>query len=141
MYKPKHFKAHELVDPTTYVKWGEKSFMFIDDRLLRVLDHLRGVFGSATINNWKFGGDREWSGFRTPDSKWYIPTSQHSHGRAADVLFSKATVQEVRDYIQSPEFYGMCIGWGFSVTVEEDVKWLHVDVRAGMPDWVNSFNP
>ena len=80
MYKCKHFKAHELVPPAIYDKFGERSFMFLDDRLLKLCDALREEFGSATINNYKWGGDRVASGLRSPDSPYYSPTSQHSFG-------------------------------------------------------------
>ena len=56
MIKTKHFKAHELVPPEIYEKFGERSYMFMDDRLLLLIDDLRNRFGPATINNYGYGG-------------------------------------------------------------------------------------
>ena len=140
MYKPKHFKAHELVPPEIYKKWGDRSFMFIDDRLLRLIDALRDEFGSATINNYKYGGDRQWSGLRTNGSPYYSRTSQHSFGRAADIIFSNIDAEQVRGEIkEDPQFWLNSAGCD-SITLEDGVSWVHVDVRNGAKG-INSFSP
>ena len=77
-----------------------------------------------TINNWLWNGNRNQSGLRSDDSKYYSPTSQHSFGRAIDCVFSIYSVDEVREYLiqnqdEFPEMKG----------IENKVSWLHVDVR------------
>lgn len=138
MYKCKHFKAHELVPPSIYERFGERSFMFLDERILRLCDALRDRFGSATINNYKYGGDRVASGLRSPDSPYYSPTSQHSFGRAVDILFKDYSAEHVRDQIKSGCFDFCHIV--SSMTLEDGVSWLHIDIRNGN-DGVNSFKP
>jgi len=139
MYKCKHFKAHELVPPAIYEKFGERSFMFLDDRLLMLCDDLRDEFGSATINNYKWGGDRVASGLRSPDSPYYSPTSQHSFGRAVDILFKDHTAEYVRDVIKAANF-NVFTDILDSVTLEDGVSWFHIDIRNGKAG-VNSFKP
>ncbi len=140
MYKPKYFKAFELVPPHIYEKFGDKSFWFIDDRLLKLIDALRERFGSATINNYKYGGNREASGLRTPGSSHYKNTSQHSFGRAADIIFSKVSAEYVRDEIKGdPSFFLNAAGVD-SITLEDGVIWTHIDIRNGSKG-VNSFKP
>lgn len=95
----------------------------IDPRLIRADQMLRDKFGSVTINNWWNGGPRQWSGIRTPESPDYSPTSQHTHGRASDKLFSNATAETVRNYIK--EHY---IELGITC-IEANVSWVHSDVR------------
>jgi hypothetical protein len=69
-YKPKYFKTHELVDKQTYEKFGEKSLMFFDIRILKFIDGLREYFNEPiTINNWHVGGRYENRGLRSPNSK------------------------------------------------------------------------
>ena len=126
MYKCEYFKVHELVPPHVYDARGEKAWELLDKRLLQTLDRLRRRYGPMTVNNYYWGGDREWSGLRTSDSPYYSPYSQHTFGRAADCLFKTISVEQVRREILStpnaPEFE--LIG-----SIELDVSWLHFDVR------------
>jgi hypothetical protein len=124
--KSKHFEIHELVPSVVFDKFGESSWMFVDDRLLQSIDKIKEKFpeGAMYINNYKWGMDRHWSGLRTPDFKGYSPTSQHSFGRAADCVFTKYSTDEVRKYIieninEFPYIKG----------IEKNVSWLHIDVR------------
>ena len=101
-YIPKHFKAYELVDRKTYSIRGEKSFELIDSRILYTIDMLREYYGvSIIINNWKFGGEREWSGLRTKESPYYSDYSQHSFGRAVDFLIKGIDSKIVRNNIKN----------------------------------------
>ena len=138
MIKAEHFKIYELVPPKTYTKFGDKAWWFIDPNLIRVIDALREEFGSATINSYKWGGDRQWSGLRTSGSPWYSPYSQHSFGRAADILFKDYAAEEVRQAITAnPEkWLAICP----SITLEEDVSWVHIDVRNGH-NCIRTFKP
>ncbi len=126
MYQCEHFALHELLPVKSYQLRGEKGWALLDERLLITLDRLRKRYGPMTVNNWFWGGEREWSGLRTSDSPFYSRYSQHSFGRAADCLFSAVTVDEVReDILAKPdepifEFIG---------SVELGVSWLHFDVR------------
>ncbi|TCI01695.1 hypothetical protein EZV61_17140 [Corallincola luteus] len=126
MYKCKHFQIHELVPKSVFNKRGEKAWQLLDDRLLITLDRLREKFGSMTVNNYYWQGDREWSGLRTSDSPYYSPFSQHSFGRAADCLFQDHYAESIRQQILAApgqhEFE--LIG-----SIELDVSWLHFDVR------------
>ena len=124
MYICKHFKIHELVPPRIYEKRGEKAWELLDERALITLDALRDRFGVATVNNYKFGGTRLWSGLRTPDSPYYSETSQHSLGKAFDVIFKEIDAEEAREYILThPSEFPFITG------LELDVSWLHFDVR------------
>ncbi len=126
MYQCEHFALHELLPVNSYQVRGEKGWALLDERLLITLDRLRKRYGAMTVNNWFWGGEREWSGLRTSDSPFYSRYSQHSFGRAADCLFSAVTVDEVReDILTKPdEPIFELIG-----SVELGVSWLHFDVR------------
>ena len=106
IYKCQYFKIHELVPPHVYKERGEKAWELIDDRILKTIDMLRKDLGEATINNYEFGGDRQWSGLRTPDSPFYSPYSQHTFGRAVDILFKDVSAETVRKFIlNNPDKY------------------------------------
>ena len=136
MYKCDHFKIQELVSPGVYKDRGDKAWELLDDRLLMTLDKLRERYGPIIVNNWANGGDRQWSGFRTPGSPFYSKYSQHSFGRAADCLFSRTTAGIVRQDILLKPFDSafMLIG-----AIELGVSWLHFDVRNC--DRIKTFRP
>ena len=126
MYKCKYFAIHELVPKDVYEKYGETSWKLMDDRILITIDKLRYRYGKMTINNYYWGGDRQWSGLRTPDSPYYSFTSQHSYGRAVDIIFKEVSTEEVRnDLLNNPNEDTFKL----ITAVELDVSWLHIDVR------------
>jgi hypothetical protein len=123
-YIPKHFKVHELVPRHVFEERGEAAIELLDDRLLRTLDALRDKFGSMTVNNWFWGGNRQWSGLRTERSPHGTMYSQHRFGRAADCLFKDHTAEQVRRYVlDNPSEFP------FITFVELDISWFHFDVR------------
>ena len=136
--KAKHFKIHELVPLHIYKARGEKAWSLIDDRLIMLIDELRDTFGRATINNYYYGGKREWSGLRTPESSYFSPYSQHTFGRAADIIFNDISAEDVRECIidKPDKFLAICP----SITLEDDVSWLHIDVR-NESDGIHLFKP
>ena len=134
--KSKYFKIHELVPQHIFQKRGEKSWKYIDERLISSIDTLKEHFsnGTMTINNYHWNGDRNWSGLRTPDSTDYNETSMHSMGKAIDCVFSNYAADEVRMYIlQHASFFPYIKG------IEDTVSWLHIDTRN--EDTVVVFQP
>lgn len=136
MYQCKHFIIEELVPPHVYEERGRKAWELLDERMLRTIDAIRDHFGvSCTINNWKWGGNRKWSGLRTAESPYYSPYSQHTFGRAFDMLVGDLDAEEVRQEIlkhreeKFPHISGM----------ELNISWLHIDCRNHTP--VKVFNP
>ncbi len=126
MYKCTHFDIEELVSPQAFKDRGEKAWQLLDENLLIAIDRLREKYGSMTINNWKWGKPREWSGLRTSDSPWYSKYSQHSFGRAADIIFNNVTAESVRqDILANPDDPAFELINSF----EEGTSWLHIDVR------------
>ena len=136
--KSTKFKIHELVPLRLYnsvhedVLWG-----MIDDKLIETIDYLKELFpeGSMTINNYMWGGERGWSGLRTKDSSYYSPTSQHSIGKAVDIVFSAYTTDEIRQYIlDNPSEFPHVGG------IELLVSWLHLDVRPRVNGKIKVFH-
>jgi len=124
--KSKSFKIHEFVPKHIYEKFGEKAWRFIDAGLIHTFDTIKKRFpkGSITINNYFWGGKREWSGLRTPVSPYYSETSIHTFGGAGDAVFSAYDTEEIRqDIINNPELYPYVKG------IEMGISWLHVDTR------------
>ena len=136
--KAKHFKIHELVPSKVYTARGEKAWSLIDPRLIIMIDELRNHFGRATINNYFWGGEREWSGLRTPDSPYFSAYSQHTFGRAVDIIFNDISADDARkEIIAKPEKWLDIVP---SITLETDIDWFHVDIRNGNLG-INTFKP
>ena len=130
----KYFEIQELVPPQVYAERGDKALQLLDRRLLDNLDTLRLQLDvPLTVNNWHWGGDRKYSGLRVYGSEHWGMYSQHSFGRAADVI-CEVPAEEIRQKIRSRE---IILPW--AVHVELDVDWLHMDVRNSR-DLVNFFH-
>lgn len=124
MYIPKHFRIQEFVPESIYKARGQKSIELMDERILVTADQLREAFGKTTINSWLWGGNRTESGLRTPDSRNYSPTSQHTFGRAIDCIFESVDAEEARQYIILHQDQFPYVNF-----IEDKVSWLHVDCR------------
>lgn len=126
----KNFCLDEYIPKELYKKYESKPqrlIAMLDSRLIQIDQFLRTRFGSTTINNWYTGGNRNWSGIRTPDSSYYSFTSQHSWGRASDKVYKNVTAEEVRrDIIMNWKNIYQPLGL---TTIEANVSWLHSDCR------------
>lgn len=140
MYECKHFKIYELVPQQTYEDRGDKAWQLFDDRLLLFIDFLREKFGPITINDWWWGGDNQWRGLRIPNTPYYRTYSMHSHGKALDLIFRDTPAEEVRQWLDNNQERWMSATGLESITVEEGVSWLHIDLRNNTIGY-NSFYP
>jgi len=124
--KSKHFKIHELVPKKMYEMFGDLAWRFVDPRLIESLDMLKDHFnsGTMTVNNYFWGGKRQWSGIRTPDSKYYSENSMHTFGKAVDFVCSDYSSEEIRIFIaKNPHRFPHIKG------IEVEVDWVHIDIR------------
>jgi len=81
-----YFKAHELVPPSVYKQYGEKSFRFIDEKILNILSFLRDYYKSPIlINNYVYSGNLKNRGLRLEGLPFFKKYSCHSFGRAVDI--------------------------------------------------------
>ena len=147
----RHFGIEELVPENVFNKFGNSSWWFLDYRTIKTLEWMRDHLGPCTVNNWFWGGKYDQSGFRT--SEFYVienrpeyiakqmmaeSFSQHKYGRAFDCKFKNHTAEEARNYIKNNwELFGL----GWAITIEEDVSWLHFDVRNRRDNKVHTFKP
>lgn len=126
LYKCRHFSIRELVPPHVYKERHQKAWELLDVRLLQTIDALRDEFGFTTINNWYLrGGRRKESGLRTPQCATYSQFSQHTFGRAADMIFRDwlDAGKVRRQILENPEKFPLIDA------MELGVNWLHIDVR------------
>jgi hypothetical protein len=142
MYIPQYFKSYELVPQMVYKKYlsrGENWLfpVLFDERLLRLIDKIRSQFGPMTINDWIFGGENQWRGFRTGTCNVGADLSQHRFGRAVDMIPKDISAKEIRKAIIADPIRYAEIGG-----LEMGISWLHIDVRPrNSQGQINLFYP
>ena len=133
----KNFSLKEFVSKETWDKYKSKSLWFIEPRIIETAQTLRDILNTPlTINSWSYGGNRNESGLRIPEHKNYSPYSQHTFGRAIDIISSKYTADEMPDHIIKNSFLYPHIN-----AMELKVNWLHIDCRNTGDDTIYLFNP
>jgi hypothetical protein len=140
-YKPEYFKAYEIVDPVTFSKFGEKSFQFMDARILWTADALREYFGKPCIvNNYITARPGvppyKESGFRLAPVGAAL-YSQHLYGRALDIKIQDVPAEQARQEIISK--HKTEPAFRFITAIEEGVDWLHIDCRNTLQDGLFIF--
>ena len=123
-----NFYLDEFIDKDTYLSYEAKGELWkltlcLDKRIINGVQLLRDKIGvPLVINNWSTGFNRNWSGLRNNKSPYYSETSQHSYGRAIDVV-SGLGGELMRKFIDKH--------WvdfkPYFTRVEGGVDWLHVD--------------
>jgi len=137
MHVSKNFLLQEFVPKEFWNLHKEKSLWAIDERIIIMAQQIRDDFNSTiTINNWCYGGTRNESGLRVPESKNYNPRSQHTYGRAVDIVSVHYSAEEMRQHIfKNPEKYEHI------TAIELDVNWLHIDCRYTNQKQIFKFKP
>ena len=138
--KSKYFTIGEFFPPNMVLAYSENLlWSLLDERLVWTADRLRQRYGRAYINNWEFGGENQYRGFRPFDSKIGAEWSQHKFGRAIDITFETWPADAVRENIraQGMDFYD----YKFITAVEEKVPWLHADCRFTNLNHIRFFQP
>lgn len=137
MYKPKYFKAHELVDRQTYTKYGDKSLMLFEDWVLQLLDAFRKAYGkSLSINNYGYGGKRINSGLRALDCKVGAYKSKHKQGIAFDIRAKD--MDDLRAFIKKHDtFFQIARVEKFEYTK----SWCHIEFANRIVKKTHYFKP
>jgi hypothetical protein len=122
----KNFILPEFISKDIWDKYGYNALWFIDNRIIETCQKLRDNLGiPLTINDWYYGGSRHESGLRVDGMKNYSPTSQHTFGRAVDIISKDMTAQEMRQHIYDNKYE-----YPYIKAIERDVSWLHIDCRS-----------
>ena len=98
-----------------------------DDRVLWTADQLWELYGPTVVaNDWYWGGNNQYRGWRPWNCKVGANLSQHKFGRALDQKFKYATAEEVRQKIKKDPWKDE---FKHIKSIENNVSWLHFDCR------------
>ncbi len=125
-YEPRFFTPEELVPKVQFAMLKERSLILLDARILWTADKLRERYGKIIINDWSFDGELQYSGWRPGDCKTGATFSQHKYGRALDLKFPEANIEDV---IHDMRHRGDRPIYQHIGAVEVGLPWLHIDCR------------
>lgn len=133
-YKPEHFTIKELVDKKTYEMFGERSLMFFQPNALKMLDGVREFLNvQIIVNDWAFGGNYQFSGYR---AKWVEIGGTHSQHRLCSAFDLKPKGMTIVEAFNKIIFNKDNLLVNL-ITAIEDISftptWLHIDCR-NIPD-------
>jgi hypothetical protein len=132
-----YFDIKELVGEATYTKWGERSWRFLDFRLLHTIYVIRRALDKLMYaNNWDIGGDYDERGLRTnvqeilqdKTSKKRLYLSAHVLGKALDFIVQGMTSEEVRNWIIANQHI---LPYKIRLEHKKDgkpISWVHLDI-------------
>jgi len=129
----KYFDLRELIPKEIYDKLGDDSTRFINKQIPIVLDFFRDYFAhKIIINDWLYGGEFNYSGFRPSSCKVGAELSSHKLGCAMDLKFDgikdyKSIIQTIKD-----NWYSVFKKCGVTAIEEGTEGWLHVST-----EWTN----
>ena len=127
MYVPKYLKLYEVLPKEFYNRMnyrGNKLWVMFNVRVLITADQLRERYGRITANDYKYGGNNQYRGWRPFNCGVGALLSQHKFARALDCIFKNCTAEEIRvDILKKPDLFP------FITCIEAGVSWLHFDVR------------
>ena len=136
-YITENFMLQEFVSKEFYEVHKHKSLWFIDERIVATCQSLRDNLQiPLTINNWYWDGERNESGLRVPGMLNYSLYSQHTFGRAVDIISKRMSAEDMRKHI----FFNKDI-YPHIKAVERNVDWLHIDCRNTNQADIMFFNP
>lgn len=131
----KYFNVDELVSKEVYELLGDNAIKLIDTRLLKVIEEIRELLGVPLIcNNWMHGGSRNNCGYRDLNCTIGASKSAHKDGMAADLISVKMSAADMRKKILANKDK-----ISYPIRIEDDVTWLHVDVRNTKNDSIYLF--
>lgn len=143
--KAKHFRIEELCPREIIQKYKkeyggiERCWQFFDPRAIIGLDWVRDFFDKpVTVNNWLWGGELNYRGFRPITCTVGSDESQHRLGRGWDLNVKGLTAEEVKDAILGAdpgEHHITYMEWFDGMT------WTHIDYRNSPFEGVHVFKP
>ena len=106
-----HFFFHEFFSQGIWQQNDESNLRkLLDPRLITIMEGLRTTFDKPVyINNWYWGGDKMYRGFR-PQSHKSALYSQHKFGRGVDFNIKDEDPNSIRQHILNHQQHFLSLG-------------------------------
>lgn len=146
-----NFDIREFVPRSIWNRFGEKSIWFIRPEVIKIAQAYKDLFTThyqsqhknvasvaIKINDWMYGGGKQFSGFRPPESNIGAALSQHRFGNAFDceiIIVYKDGTRKEADYaevhrvVKANWAYLSRIGLTTIESLKDAAGWLHSDCR------------
>ena len=119
------FRLEELVDKKSFLDWGEGCWNFFPQDSLYMLHGIRTFLDRPiTVNNWLWGGDYQYRGYRGPACQIGAKMSYHKRGMAFDFGAKGLTAEDVRKILIENQDHELLL---LIKRLENKVTWVHAD--------------
>jgi len=135
----KYFDLREFIPKDIYEINGEDSINLIDKRCIYAAYAFRIEFGTISINDWLYGGDVNFRGYRPENCPIGVKRSMHKKGQAVDLVFLDTSIESVKRAVQRDNYY-----WRYVVgitRIELGTPHLHIDFKETNNDEIEWFHP
>ena len=131
VYRPQNFWLTELVCPKVYYKFGDKAWLFLDEKAVITIDWIRRTLNKPiTVNDWWDEGTFDERGLRcnqcslvrSKSNKGEVYVSPHISGRAFDFDVQGMTAGEVRVWLAINKNK-----LPYNIRLENHINWVHLD--------------
>lgn len=125
-----HFFYHEFFSSGIWHNYNKALLRkLLDPRLIPIMEKVRTKLNRPVfVNNWKWGGNSMYRGFRPQNSPVGSLYSQHKFGRAVDFKVGGMSADEVRQFILDNEQEYMAAGVTRLESGQDAPTWVHVDM-------------
>lgn len=125
MIEAKHFKLEELIDKDSFGSYGHDAWNLFSHDAIYMIDGIREFFGKpVTVNNWLWGGNLQYRGYRPPHCTVGAPNSYHRRGQAFDFDVKGMAAEEARRHIIENQYDPLLI---WIERLEGGTSWVHAD--------------
>ena len=142
MYKCVNFGIYELVPRVLYESMIDPSILWrsFDERATKTLDALRKKYGKLIVNDWMWGGNNQYRGYRFKDCEIGAKYSEHKNWAAFDVVPAECTAYAMRSDFRR---FGKNVPEEFKHIrrIEDRVLWFHFDLKETGKKEIVFFNP
>ena len=131
MKKSKYFDIRELVSKDTYESLGEKAWELFDRKAIDTLDFIRENTGLPVIvNDWKWGGENQYRGYRKRDCPIGAKYSAHKDGKAFDFTVKGWTDEQTEEWLNKNADR---LPYNIRIEIEDTNTKVHFDTRIISP--------
>ena len=132
MKKSRYFDIRELVPKSVYEKLGGSAWELLDRKAIDTLDFIKEKTGLPVIvNNWKWGGEDQYRGYREKDCPIGAKWSAHKDGKAFDVTVKGWTDEQFEAWLKEHESE---LPYPIRIEQENTNTKVHIDTRIISPE-------